>query len=457
MSELFPQLDKRLSRRFLRTGMHVPSKRTDLGQVAKVMESLGLVTVTLRRYIKCVNLADDDYLDLVNSNCEGIVELENGGPYICPECGRTIEYPAVNKVIFEDLRVTLNQEGVANHLFAALEALDIVSELNPIDRIAAGITLSDGRSMIIPIVDFAGAGWRASGQDAQKIHAYVIASPINQPPREYLERAYHVELADILANDRAWLANALAAAAQPRNIAFISYSHEDASFVNQLAEDLVASGVGVWLDRWEIKVGDSISDRIQSGLQESDYLLVVLSPNSVNSPWVCEELSVARVRQLESRRVIVLPVLYQDCEIPALLRDKLYADCRGERYNQGLQKLLVVLAPSPEIGAPTPVHWGRWNPKAQRVPEGRLVANATDRIELHRELFAFVCDHFDEEDLRTLCFDLDVGYDDLPARGRRNKARELIAYLKRRGRLRDLVELLNEEHPEAFVEAGFTF
>jgi hypothetical protein len=286
-------------------------------------------------------------------------------------------------------------------------------------------------------------GWRASGQDAHKVHAYVVASPINQPPREYLERAYHIELADILTNDRVWLARVLDTAAQPRNIAFISYSHEDASFVDQLAEDLVASGVGVWLDRWEIRVGDSISDRIQSGLQESDYLLVVLSPNSVNSPWVHEELNAARFRQLESRRVVVLPVLYQDCEIPPLMTDKYYADCREERYRRGLQELLAVLAPPPEIGAPVPFHWGQWRAETPSVSEDAVSRTEANR----RKLLAFICDHFDDEELRTLCFDLGVAYDDLPAQGRKNKARELIAHLERRGRLGELLELLNAERP----------
>jgi len=452
MSELFPQLDKRLSRRVLRTGMHVPSEQTELRQVAEVLERLGLVTMAHRQYVKCVNLADEDYLQVMDSKCEGIIELSDDEPYICPQCDRTIEYPTVNKAVFEDLRVTINQEGIANHLFAVLGSLDIVSELQPIDHIAAKATLSDGRVLIIPIVDYAGPGWRASGQDAHKVHAYVIASPINQPPREYLERAYHIELADILTNDRVWLARVLDTAAQPRNIAFISYSHEDASFVGQLAEDLVASGVGVWLDRWEIRVGDSISDRIQSGLQESDYLLVVLSPNSVNSPWVREELNTARIRQLELRRVVVLPVLYQDCEISPLMRDKYYADCREERCKQGLQELLAVLAPPPEIDAPMPFHWGQWRAETPSVSEDAVSRTEANR----RKLLAFICDHFDDEELRTLCFDLSVVYGDLPAQGRKNKARELIAHLGRRGRLGELLELLNAERPEAFAEADLT-
>jgi len=46
---------------------------------------------------------------------------------------------------------------------------------------------------------------------------------------------------------------------------------------------------------------------------------------------------------------------------------------------------------------------------------------------------------FDEGELRTLCFDLDVDYDCLPGEGKANKARELVEYFERRGELYKLI------------------
>jgi hypothetical protein len=48
--------------------------------------------------------------------------------------------------------------------------------------------------------------------------------------------------------------------------------------------------------------------------------------------------------------------------------------------------------------------------------------------------------HFDGEELRTLCADLGVDYDSLRGEGKEGKARELIAYLDRRGRIPELIE-----------------
>jgi hypothetical protein len=53
-----------------------------------------------------------------------------------------------------------------------------------------------------------------------------------------------------------------------------------------------------------------------------------------------------------------------------------------------------------------------------------------------------VIERFNDEELRTLCEELGVDYDSLPAQGKAGKARELVAHLRRRGRLPELVEAL---------------
>jgi FOG: HEAT repeat len=125
---------------------------------------------------------------------------------------------------------------------------------------------------------------------------------------------------------------------------FISYSSKDRSFVEQLANDLVACGVTVWWDKGEMMVGDSLNKKIQRGISKSAWLAIVLSPHSVTSPWVEKELSAAHVRELEKREVFILPILYRDCEIPLFLRDKIYADFRVS-YKEGLSALLERLSP----------------------------------------------------------------------------------------------------------------
>jgi len=56
--------------------------------------------------------------------------------------------------------------------------------------------------------------------------------------------------------------------------------------------------------------------------------------------------------------------------------------------------------------------------------------------------------YFDEEELRTLCGDLGVDYDDLRGEGKAAKAREFVNYLERRGRLPELVRKCSELRPK---------
>ena len=121
---------------------------------------------------------------------------------------------------------------------------------------------------------------------------------------------------------------------------FISYSSKDREFVSRIASDLKSYGVDVWWDKWEMKVGDSINKKIQEGISSAGWLAVILSPNSVKSPWVEREISAALVRELELKDVFVLPILHEDCEIPLFLRDKVYADFR-QSFAEGLGMLLA--------------------------------------------------------------------------------------------------------------------
>jgi formylglycine-generating enzyme required for sulfatase activity len=64
------------------------------------------------------------------------------------------------------------------------------------------------------------------------------------------------------------------------------------------------------------------------------------------------------------------------------------------------------------------------------------------------KLRELISTYFDEEELRTLCFDLRVNYDDLRGEGRASKARELVAYLLRRGRILELVAYCRQKRPK---------
>lgn len=70
------------------------------------------------------------------------------------------------------------------------------------------------------------------------------------------------------------------------------------------------------------------------------------------------------------------------------------------------------------------------------------------------ELFQILTTRFDEEELQTLCFELDIDYDDLPAIGKINKARELLEFLERRNQIVKLIKAGMKMRPDiAWTEA----
>ena len=107
---------------------------------------------------------------------------------------------------------------------------------------------------------------------------------------------------------------------------FISHSHKDAKFVDRLAKALILTRQHVWIDRWELSLGDSLTQKIQDAMLEASAVLIILSKHSISSDWCKRELNAGLVRELEEQRTMVMACVIDDCEIPLFLKDKLYAD-----------------------------------------------------------------------------------------------------------------------------------
>ena len=77
---------------------------------------------------------------------------------------------------------------------------------------------------------------------------------------------------------------------------------------------------------------------------DSDFTAVILSPRFVaQGPWAKEEYRTALSRQVAAKRVVLLPVLLEQCDIPALLTSKKYADfTRG--FDDGFKSLAFSIA-----------------------------------------------------------------------------------------------------------------
>jgi hypothetical protein len=125
---------------------------------------------------------------------------------------------------------------------------------------------------------------------------------------------------------------------------FLSHNSKDKPWVRKLAKLLTADGIVVWLDEAELNIGDSLIDKISTAIDEMKFVAAVISRNSIASAWVQKELSLAMSKEIKGRRVTVLPLLIEQCDLPAALRDKLYADFTSpDNFESEYNKLLRAL------------------------------------------------------------------------------------------------------------------
>jgi hypothetical protein len=120
---------------------------------------------------------------------------------------------------------------------------------------------------------------------------------------------------------------------------FISHRRADAIQAERLANDIRSAGHKVWLDDWEINIGDSIVGRMQEGLEASAYLVLCYSGIGVAVPWVSREWMSALARQMSGSNVKLLPIVLSGGGPPAILSDIQYADLVAD-WDGGVRSLL---------------------------------------------------------------------------------------------------------------------
>jgi hypothetical protein len=120
---------------------------------------------------------------------------------------------------------------------------------------------------------------------------------------------------------------------------FISYQHADKTLARALQDGLEAEGFFVWRDEAELRVGDSIVERVTAALDQIEFVAAMVSENSVTSPWCQKELALAMTGEIAARGVRVLPLRVNKTDMPPSLKDKLYLDVATDNVGDAVQSL----------------------------------------------------------------------------------------------------------------------
>ena len=131
---------------------------------------------------------------------------------------------------------------------------------------------------------------------------------------------------------------------------FISYSKRDTNLAQQIHTDLEQAGFNVWSDA-DLKPGDDWESQIDSALRASSHCVVLLSPDSIKSPFVATEY-----RYFLGRNKPVIPILVGDMgfnDIPERLRSTQIFDLRTPTQS-GIENLIAALHAPAELSTEKP-------------------------------------------------------------------------------------------------------
>ena len=130
---------------------------------------------------------------------------------------------------------------------------------------------------------------------------------------------------------------------------FISYSRKDIDFVRKLAGDLEKAGYDVWWDLTDLRGGDDWPRVIPAAIESSQFMIIVLSPNSVVSDWVEKEYTYAL-----SLHKKVIPLMLARSSVPFALNTINFVDFTSDDYPANFNPLLTALGYTGEPPVVTP-------------------------------------------------------------------------------------------------------
>jgi len=121
---------------------------------------------------------------------------------------------------------------------------------------------------------------------------------------------------------------------------FVCHASEDKAFVEPLAQALRDKGLKVWYDRFELKLGDSLRQKIDHGLANSRYGVVVLSGAFFKKNWPQSELDALATRQNAEGRKVILPIWHEIEANDVQKESPLLATLLAARSDDGLESVV---------------------------------------------------------------------------------------------------------------------
>jgi hypothetical protein len=124
---------------------------------------------------------------------------------------------------------------------------------------------------------------------------------------------------------------------------FICHASEDKEEVARpIAEALKKMGLRVWYDEYTLKLGDNLRRKIDQGLRESTYGIVILSKSFFVKEWPQKELDGLNAREKNGKKVII-PIWYDVTEEEVRFYSPMLADRFAARIKDGMRHTIDMI------------------------------------------------------------------------------------------------------------------
>jgi hypothetical protein len=212
---------------------------------------------------------------------------------------------------------------------------------------------------------------------------------------------------------------------------FISHSSEDKdTVVRDLANLLDRLGVKVWYDEFSLKVGDSLSQKIDEGLIDSNFGIVIISKAFLNKKWTDYEYR-SLLSKEDNFKKVILPVWHgitpeEVKSFSLYLVDKFALDTSKSNLQEVARKLLEIIRPDlyqnltrlllfkkllkeakPEYTKASDLKWGE--KQREKLPNGYIIRikgyfysiGQFFNTSLEESLNCYLYDHHPEREIQT--------------------------------------------------------
>ncbi|WP_201008603.1 toll/interleukin-1 receptor domain-containing protein [Paenibacillus glycanilyticus] len=124
---------------------------------------------------------------------------------------------------------------------------------------------------------------------------------------------------------------------------FISYSQRDIELARTIKESLEHIGNNVYLSNDDMIMGSNVVNEIVNQIKDSDFVLPLLTENSINSEWVMYEMSTAIGYYQERSKPKVIPIIFDNVSVPESIKSYLYIRVTRNEENFITQRIIPTL------------------------------------------------------------------------------------------------------------------